>query len=184
MLLTLLGCGGATVNTTKDPALIPRDGTYAWGPQLEGQAAPDPTPANVRLRGRVLAAMDAALAERGYRKVDEARATFIARYSIGIRTTMNDVRVQSPNFEPVPLTRCGADGCWRGWETGYGSGNDPQFATQASRRAGVVLELVDRVSEQVAWQATFDDDVTGRAPTDERIHAAVARLMRDLPRVR
>jgi hypothetical protein len=48
----------------------------------------------------------------------------------------------------------------------------------------VVLELVDRVSEQVAWQATFDDDVTGRAPTDERIHAAVARLMRDLPRVR
>ena len=178
----LAGCGGASVNTTKDPKLIPRDGTYAWGGQLQSQA-PDPTPANVRLRTRVLAAMDAALAERGYRKVDEDKATFIARYSIGVRTSVNEVRVQSPNFEPIPLTRCGSDGCWRGWETGYSSGNDPQFAAQASRRAGVVLELVDRETEAVAWQANFDDDVTGRTPTDERIREAVERLMRDLPRV-
>lgn len=186
LALTLLAaCGGPTVSVIKDSKLIPRDGTYVWGGQLEGGpgAAPEPTPANVRLRGRVLAAMDQALAERGYRKVDPDKATFVARYSIGIKTTVSDVRVQSPNFEPVPLTRCGADGCWSGWETGYGSGNDPQFATQASRRAGVVLELVDQKTDKVAWQATFDDDVTGRTPTDERIHAAVERLMRDLPRV-
>lgn len=183
-LLLVAACGGPTVNVSKDPKLIPRDGTYAWGGQVEGPAAPpDPTPANVRLRGRVLAAMDGAFAERGYRKVNEDKATFLARYSIGIRTSVSEVRVQSPNFEPIPMTRCGADGCWRGWETGYGSGNDPQFASQASRRAGVILELVDRETEKVAWQATFDDDVTGHTPTDERIHAAVERLMRDLPRV-
>lgn len=182
LLLAVAGCGGPSVTTTKDPKLIPRDGSYAWGGQLDPLAG-DPTPANVRLRTRVLAAMDSALAERGYRKVDEAKATFLARYSIGIKTTMSDVRVQSPNFEPIPLTRCGSDGCWRGWETGYSSGNDPQFATQASRRAGVVLELVDQASGAVAWQATFEDDVTGRTPTEDRIRAAVERLMRDLPRV-
>lgn len=181
-LLALAGCGGPNVTVTRDSKLIPRDGTYAWGGQTDPLTA-GATPANVKLRTRVLAFMDSGLAQRGYRKVDPEKATFLARYSIGIKTTMSDVRVQSPNFEPIPLTRCGSEGCWRGWETGYGSGNDPQFATQASRKAGVVLELLDQQSGKVAWQATFEDGVTGRAPTDERIQAAVERLMRDLPRV-
>jgi len=180
--LALAGCGGPNVSVTKDSKLIPRDGTYAWGGPTDPLTT-GATPANVKLRTRVLAFMDSGLAQRGYRKVDPEKATFLARYSIGIKTTMSDVRVQSPNFEPIPLTRCGSDGCWRGWETGYGSGNDPQFATQASREAGVVLELLDQASGRVAWKATFADGVTGRTPTDERIHAAVERLMRDLPRV-
>lgn len=177
----LVACG-PSISSSADKALVPGNGTYAWGaPLANPMGAPEPNEASVRLQARIRSAMDSALAGKGYRKVDESHAGFTARYSVGVRTTTTDVPVQAPNNNPVPMTRCDAGGCWTGWDYGYGSNTDPNFAPETTRQAGVVLELVDRASGKVAWRGLYTDDVTGRSPTDERLQQAMSELIKSLP---
>ena len=184
LLATLVACG-PSISTSGDKSLLPGAATYTWGAPLAPPAGqPEPAEASVRLRGRIQEAMEQALASKGYRKVDEASAAFLARFSVGVKTETTDVQVAPPSNEPVPMTRCDAGGCWKGYDWGYGSGNDPRFAEQTSRQAGVILELVDKASGKLAWQGRFVDQATGMSPTDERIQKAMSELIKSLPPAR
>lgn len=181
--LALLTACGPSVSSSKAPVLVPGTGTYAWGGALAlTEAGEGYTLVNQRLRLRIVSAIDSALAQKGYRKVDSTGAQFLARYAVGAKTeTANAPVVDAGPDAPVPMTSCNAGGCWNGWNYGYNSPGDPAFAGMTEREAGVVLELVDRKSGAVAWRGVYRDNTTGKAPTPERINKAVSQLIKTLP---
>lgn len=190
VMLVLVTACGPSVSSTKAPTLVPGTGTYAWGggalamPEAGAQGY---TVVNQRLKMRIQVAIDSALKAKGYRKVDSTTAQFLARYAVGVRTTQSDAPVvnQGPDV-PVPLTSCNSGGCWNGWDYGYNNaatGGAPAFAGLTQREAGVVLELTDRKTGDVAWHGVYQDNMTGKAPTPDRIQKAIRQLIKTLPAV-
>jgi hypothetical protein len=189
-MLTLMTACGPSVSSTKAPTLVPGTGTYAWGGgalAMPDSAALGYTVVNQRLKLRIQVAIDSALIAKGYRKVDSATAQFFARYAVGVRTIQSESPVvsQGPDV-PVPMTSCNSGGCWNGWDYGYNNsatGGAPAFAGLTQREAGVVLELVDRKTGEVGWRGVYQDNMTGKAPTPDRIHKAIGQLVKTLPSV-
>jgi len=188
MLVLGMACG-PSVSSTKTPTLVPGTGTYAWGGGALAmpEGAEGYTVVNQRLKLRIQVAIDSALMGKGYRKVDSTTAQFLARYAVGVKTTRSDAPVvsQGPDV-PVPMTSCNSGGCWNGWDYGYNNGatgGAPAFAGLTQREAGVVLELVDRKTGDVAWRGVYQDNMTGKAPTPDRIQKAIRQLVRTLPSV-
>jgi len=174
---------GPTVSSTKGPTLMPGAGTYAWGGALAiPEGAQGYTLVNQRLKLRIQAAIDSGLAGKGYRKVDSASAQFRARYAVGVKTTTANAPVVNAGPDvPVPMTSCNTGGCWNGWDYGYNTPGDPAFAGLTEREAGVILELVDKKTDAVAWHGAYQDNTTGKAPTPERIQKAISQLLKTLP---
>jgi hypothetical protein len=184
MLAVSTACG-PTVSSTKAPTLVPGAGTYAWGGALAfPESAEGYMIVNQRLKLRIQAAIDSGLAGKGYRKVDSSSAQFLARYAVGVKTTRTDAPVvaQDPNT-PVPLTSCNSGGCWNGWDYGYSTAGASAFAGLTQREAGVVLELVDRKTGEVGWRGVYQDNMTGKAPTPDRVQKAIRQLLKTLPSV-
>lgn len=106
--VALVACG-PSVSSHAPGNLVPGSGTYAWGGTLvvpnEGQGY---VLVNQNLRKRIQAAMDTALAAKGYRKVDTTDAQFIARYAVGVKTESSSAPVANNGPDaPVPLTSAG-----------------------------------------------------------------------------
>ena len=183
--LALASCG-PSVSSHAPGNLVPGSGTYAWGGTLvvpnEGQGY---VLVNQNLRKRIQAAMDTALAVKGYRKVDTTDAQFIARYAVGVKTESSSAPVTDAGPDaPVPLTSCTSSGCWNGWEMGpntMSTAGSQSFAPMMKREAGVVVEFLDRKTGQVAWRGVYKDEATGKAPTPERIDKAMQQLFKSLP---
>ncbi len=181
--LTLLAACGPSVSSSKPSNGLPGAGTYAWnGAVALPQSAEGYTLANQQLQTRIRQAIDTALMAKGYSRVDSARAAFLVRYAVGVKTTSANAPVVNAGPDvPVPMTSCNTGGCWNGWNYGYTSSSDPAFAGLTEREEGVIVELVNPKTGAIVWHSVYRDNTTGKAPTPERIDKAVAQLMKSLP---
>jgi hypothetical protein len=160
-----------------DVSIIP-GAPVAWAPlaQHEMQSG-DPRIDNDIIRQRIRAGVENALIARGHPFVDDPNAAqYLVSYHIGLQDRQ-DVRVDSMSAPGGVV--CG----WRGCVSGFGwgmYGAPTNVRTVNYVQGTLVLELRDRASQQLVWQATSQRRVDERAGTQERINAALVEMTRSL----
>src|SRR5262245_33057008 len=118
-LLSVAGCSSLKVVVDRDSTIpIPPGSTWAWGPEPPERRPDelDPRVNNSIIHGRVKRSVEAALAQKGFRQVNDPQtADFLVYYRIGVR----DARQVITQATPVaPLAG--------GW--GLGSHGQPPLA--------------------------------------------------------
>jgi hypothetical protein len=181
--LVLLAACGPTVTTEVSPEIaLPGGGTYAWGGQQiklpsdvqQGVVARSPA-----IQAMVKKAIDAELQRKGYRLVDSTQAAFFVRYAVGSRVrteNVTEISALSPG-----VSGCGEWACWNGWDAGW---YDASRREVTSREAGIVIDLVDRPSGQLAWRSVLRDDAPDRFPTEDLVNSVVGKALKRLPSVK
>jgi len=174
-LLGVTGCSSLKVVVDRDSTIpIPPGSTWAWGPEPPERRPDelDPRVNNSIIHGRVKRSVEAVLAQKGFRQVDDAQtADFLVYYRIGVR----DARQVITQATPVaPM--------WGGW--GWGFYGPPPIVTSREvtyTEGSLMIDLVQRSTGKLAFRAiALDQDVTRADSSDEQMAQTVARTLRDL----
>jgi len=174
-LLGVTGCSSLKVVVDRDSTIpIPPGSTWAWGPEPPERRPDelDPRVNNSIIHGRVKRSVEAVLAQKGFRQVDDAQtADFLVYYRIGVR----DARQVITQATPVaPM--------WGGW--GWGFYGPPPIVTSREvtyTEGSLMIDLVQRSTSKLAFRAIgLDQDVTRADSSDEQMAQTVARTLRDL----
>jgi hypothetical protein len=180
-LLALGACGtpGGEVNVTQSSATAVAPGsTYAWAPiDSDTQRGSDPRVSNEEIQRHIVAAVDNALAAKGFRRVaDPAQATLLVSYYLGLSSRS---QVQSSYLGPVGPNACGFSGCVDGWGVyGYPTRD---VTTMHYNEGTMILDLVDRASGELAWRATTQRPVHSATPDQQRLNIVASELVQSLP---
>lgn len=178
--LVLAACG-PTITVTQDSSIpMPGAATYAWGPPPanvpNAQGVVEQSPV---IHQRVKTAIDAELAEKGYRLTDSSQAAFMVRFAVGSRMNVTEVNSQAASASGVVSSNaCGGASCWSGWDYGWDGG---QTSDVMQRQSGVVVDLVDRRTGTLAWRGIYAHEATGKVPSQEAVQKAVDKLFAKLP---
>ena len=167
--------------TVSQPGTIAPGATFAWKPiDTVIERGADPRVSNELVQARIKTAVEEGLAAKGFRQVsDPNQATLLVAYFIGLQSHA-DYR---PAYDgPVGPGACGFSGCVPGWGV-YGY---PAMDTMSiSYTEGtVILDLVDRQSNQLAWRATSRQRVDSTSIAQPRLNAIFAEMMTSLPGAR
>ena len=169
-LLSVTGCSSLRVVVDRDSTIpIPPGSTWAWGPKPSerGPEELDPRVNNTIIHGRVKRSVEAVLAQKGFRQVDDQQtADFLVYYRIGVR----DAR------QIVTQTVGG------GWGWGYYGAPPIVTSREVTYTEGsLMIDLVQRATNKLAFRAIgLDQDVTQADSSDEQMTQTVARMLRDL----
>jgi hypothetical protein len=184
ILLLGAGCSTLRVDVDRDSTIpIPAGATWAWGPEPMPKQPEelDPRVNNSIIHGRVQRAVEAVLAEKGFRHSDPARADFLVEYRVGVRDRRE--RVTQAVGPPPGFIGYGPYGGWGpGWAWGY-YGPPPMVTTREFQytEGALVIDLVQRATGKLAFRATGTDSITREDGSDEAVREVVTRLLRDLP---
>jgi hypothetical protein len=174
------GAGGhVTVLSAGSPAVAP-GATYAWAPPLAVDRPRDPRVDNDIIRNRIRGAIDANLAAKGYRRIDDPKqANLLVTYHLGIQSK-TEYQVDSFGGSPAGVT-CGFRGCVSGY--GWGLYGPPSTSVRPINynEGQLLLDLTDASSGQLAWQAVSRRRVVGEDATEATLSAIVADMVKDLP---
>lgn len=167
-VLLFQGCSTVSVEVERDSAIpIPPGSTWAWGqePLARGQDQLDPRVNNPTIHGRVKQAVEAVLAEKGFRLADAASAAFLVEYQVGMKDTRRRVSEERP----------------AGMGYGY---YDPPTATREVRytEGALLIDMRERSTGKLAYRAVaLDSAVTHAGGSEAAIQKVVTRLFQDLP---
>ncbi len=175
LALAMVGCSGISVTTDYDPAAVPAMQAYqaySWIPDTGPRD--DPQLNNPIVVGRITGAVDAALAEKGYRKV-ESGGDFLVGWHADVDqrtsyTTVNDYYGYG----------------WGGWYGG--AGMSTSRTTEHRWDEGTLIILIaDTKSEQLVWHGAATAEVGREGSPEERqarINSAVEKIFKDFPPMR
>lgn len=175
-LLVAAGCSSLKVNVIRDSAIaIPPGSTWAWGPQPPEKRPDelDPRVNNSIIHGRVQAAVDRVLAQKGYRQTDPTSADFLVAYRVGVKDSRQMVT------QTVPV----GPAYWGGWGWGY-YGPPPMVTSReiSYTEGALMVDITQRSTGKLAFRATgVDQDVTGADGTEEQIQKTMEKLLQELP---
>jgi hypothetical protein len=165
----LAGCAsGPVVHTDQDAtAALDRYRAYAW--------RQEPPIAKPLLKQRVVAAVDAELAGKGWRRVPEAEADVVLVGNVSVR-----------DEQSIDAFYDGPDWTGWGWRGAVGPGPGLGHVEVRTYRIGtLVLDMFDVGTRQAVWRATAEGSVPA---TEARMNrdalAAVAAMFRDFPPAR
>jgi len=173
-LFNVTGCSSLKVVVDRDSTIpIPPGSTWAWGPEPPERRPDelDPRVNNSIIHGRVKRSVEAVLAQKGFRQVDDPQtADFLVYYRIGAQ----DMRQIVTQTAPV--------GPWGGWGWGYYGPPPIVTSREVTYTSGsLIIDLVQRSTGKLAFRATgLDQDVTQADLSDEQMMQTVARTLRDL----
>lgn len=156
---------GPQVYTDHDPAAtFDRYRTYAW-------RQPPPI-SNPLLKQRVVEAVDAQLASRGWRLVPEADADVVLVSN-----------VSAHEEQTIDAFYDGPDWIGWGWREGIGVGGGMRHVEVRNYRIGtLVLDMFDVATRRAVWRATAEGTVPGsEAQMTRHALAAVEAMFRDFP---
>ena len=177
------GCTGR-VETHSDARIrVARDASYAWiAPDAPAVAGEESRLANnPALHERIGRALDAALAAKGLRRVeDPATADFLVHYHLGIvrhREWVGDT-VGGP-YGPVPYVWCGHRGCRGALAWGWYGPPEVHYREVRYREGTLMFDLVERASRRIAFRAVGTKPVERDDLTDEGIRDAIDELLED-----
>lgn len=184
MLALVVGasaCGSAEVTSDRDSTIpVPAGSTYAWGgtTQRKIPGEIDLKSENSIVAGRLQRAIDQEMQAKGWKLTDSATASFFVHYHVGVqdqRETVTDAPA------PPPMV-CGAYRCYTGAYS-WGYYGPPEVTTRevVYREGGLMIDLEQASSGKLVWRGNWKDEVSGKSPTDERVHEVVAATMKDLP---
>lgn len=183
LLLLTAACSTLRVDVDRDPTVpIPAGATWAWGPEPAPKQPDelDPRVNNSIIHGRVQHAVEAVLAQKGFRQTDPARADFLVEYRVGVRDRRETVsQVVGPPPGPIGY---GPYGPWgAGWAWGYYG--PPVVTTREIRytEGALLIDLIQRSTGRLAFRATGTDSITREDGSEEAVREVVTRLLRDLP---
>jgi hypothetical protein len=166
----LAGCSSLNVDLDYDPARnFGAYHTYAWLPAVtskEGEAVIR----NDLVEARVTGAVDSALAAKNLQRTDKNSADFLVTYHINVEDRV-DVRTIETGFSYRPL--------WR-----WGSQFDTETVVQQYKAGTLVLDIVDRATDKLAWRAAAETRLReGLTPQqrDEEIRTIVNALISKFP---
>lgn len=182
--LTLAACQtpGGDVSVLKSSTVAVAPGsTWAWAPGAQPGSG-DKRIDNDIIQGRVKAAVEGALAGRGYRQVsDPSSANLLVQYHIGLQDR-TETRVDTfggPSGGPVA---CGIRGCIGGFGWGmYGPPMDVDVRNINYVEGTVMLDLIDRASGKLAWRATSRKRLDQSDADQAGVNAIFADMVKSLP---
>lgn len=168
-------CGPA-VTITRDASLpiYPRT-TYAWG-AVDGPrtaAERDAREVNDSVRARIVRAIDAELALRGFQRVAFDRAQLVVHYHIGVQQRVDTLR-SVPACDGKPCI----DGVmsWGFWGAPEASIREVPYA-----EGSLMLDFLTQPALKLAWRGHIAAEVTDRSSSEAVIRRGIARLLRDFP---
>src|SRR5262245_59900799 len=173
-LLSVAGCSSLKVVVDRDSTIpIPPGSTWAWGPEPPERRPDelDPRVNNSIIHGRVKRSVEAALAQKGFRQVNDPQTSdFPVYYRIGVREARQIVT------QATPVTpACGG--------LGWGYYGPPPIVTSREvtyTEGSLMIDLVQRSTGKLAFRAiALDQDVTRADSSDEQMAQTVARTLRD-----
>lgn len=175
-LLVAAGCSSLKVDVIRDAAVaIPPGSTWAWAPEPAEKRPEelDPRVNNSIIHGRVQQAVEAVLAQKGYRPTDPGSADFLVAYRVGVK----DARQMVTQTVPVGPVYGG------GWGWGY-YGPPPMAISRevTYTEGGLMIDIVQRSTGKLAFRAIGQDrDVTGADGSEAEIQNTVTKLLSALP---
>lgn len=165
--VVITGCATMNLATDYDPsANFSGLKTYAWVPS-PSRGPDDPRVDNTLLESRIHAAVDSALAAKGYRQDTSGKPDFLVGYHAAVRDKM-DVYAMNDMY-----------GYRRGWGWGVSDVQVYQY-----EEGSLVLDVVDPTTKQLLWRGSAQAEVNRRlAPEarEQRIQEAVRRLLERFP---
>ena len=147
--------------------------SYAWAPMTAEEQQEKSR--NSLTHERIQSAIDAHLAARGFRKVDEAQADFLVTHTVTVesRTQVYDSRMS------VGYGRYGAGG---GVGIGYGF---PVETTVYQYKVGtLVIDIIDARQKRLVWRGSGErtlDEVKTPEKRTEIINATVNEILGRFP---
>jgi len=166
----LAGCSGVQVDLDYDPARnFNAYHSYAWLPAAttaEGEAVIR----NDLVEARVVAAVDSALAGKNLQRADKASADFLVIYHINVENR-TDVRTIETGFGYRP---------WWGWSSRL----DNETIVQNYKAGTLVLDIIDRKSDKLAWRGSAETRLRdGLTPQqrDTEVRSIVNTLISNFP---
>jgi hypothetical protein len=180
----LAGVGCASdfaVLTSRDPTVkFAAGATYAFRviPQAEKQPGElDPRVNNAALHDRIRKAIEAVLAEKGFRPADAKTADFLVEFHVGLKGTMGQAAQFNAGFEGAPV---GQDSSAY---TGGKYGPQPVTTiTTETTQAEISVTLVERATGRAGYRAMgVDEDVMRGDGSEQAISMMVTALLRGLP---
>ena len=180
--VTACGTSGGNVSVLKSSTVAVAPGsTWAWAPGAQPGSG-DKRIDNDIIQGRVKAAVEGALAGRGYRQVsDPSSANLLVQYHIGLQDR-TETRVDTfggPSGGPVA---CGIRGCIGGFGWGmYGPPMDVDVRNINYVEGTVMLDLIDKASGKLAWRATSQKRLDQSDADQAGVNAIFADMVKTLP---
>lgn len=180
--LALAGCespGGRVSVLQADNVSIVPGSTYAWAPGAQPGGG-DPRVDNDIVQGRIKTAVDTALQGRGFTlAADPSTATLLVQFHIGLQ---NRTETQVSSFGGPGPAACGIRGCIGGFGWGmYGAPRDIDVRNINYTEGTLMLDLIDRASNRLAWRATSQRRMDQRDADQARANAIVADMVKSLP---
>lgn len=137
--------------------------TFAWydhtGAEHQPQR-PDPI-----LDGRIRRAVAQALLDKGLAQTSPGSADLLVTYYTSIR---QEVRMYTTGY---------GYGYWGGWGVSY---TQPYVYEEGT----MILDLVDRSSDQLVWRGTLTKALGSSRPSDQDVARAVRKILIDFPPTR
>jgi hypothetical protein len=162
------GCSGMSIRSDYNPqANFDSYSTYAW---LPAPTTGDPRLDNAILEGRIKAAVDNALAEKGFRLADNADdATFWVGYHIGIEGRMDVTTVNSYYGYG-----------WGPWYGGAYRDTQVRYYDQGT----LLIDVIDAGAQELAWRGTAEAEVHNESSPErrqQRLNEAVTKILDRFP---
>ena len=167
--LLLAACSSVYVSTDYDPGTdFAGLKAYAWLPR-KAAASGDPRLDSTLLHERIRNAVEAQLAERGYKKVASGRADFLVAYHTAVQRKI-DVDTIYRGYGYGPDT----------W--GWGAGHDT--VVYEYDQGTLLLDVLDPKAHRLLWRGSAKAVVSEESTPEKRtklINEAVAKLLEQFP---
>lgn len=180
--LTACETPGGNVSVLKSSTVAVAPGsTWAWAPGAQPGSG-DKRIDNDIIQGRVKAAVEGALAGRGYRQVsDQSSANLLVQYHIGLQNR-TETRVDTFGGPMGGPAACGIRGCIGGFGWGmYGPPMDVDVRNINYVEGTVMLDLIDRASGKLARRATSQKRLDESDADQSGVNAIFADMVKTLP---
>lgn len=169
----------ANITYDRDNAIaIPAGATVAFsGGRSEGRENLDPATGNDVVHRRIQSAIVTQLEASGFKLVTDAEtADFVVRYFVGVQRGAAPPAA-AMNWRTAPTMNSG-------WGWGWGGGTVTTITPLDFTEVSVALDLVQRSTGRTAWRAVWRSDQAPRAPTQQEIDDAMARIFSSAPAAR
>lgn len=174
-LAWVVGCSSVTVSSDYDPAAnFAPYRTFTW---LEQPAENTTQASNPLLHGRILAAVETELGERGYVRSFEGGTDFLIGYHLRIESKL-DVQTINSSYG-YGYGRYGGYGGW-----GYPVGGYSETRVTEYDEGTFILDIVDGKSNELVWRGTAQGRIRDQKTPQERdkaVRETVAAVLKKFP---
>lgn len=158
--------------------------TYAWE-MVAPQSAAEQHPAidNDIIRSRTEQAINAALAAKGYERVnDRSLAELLVAYRIGLRSGTETRVEERPSMRHPRIITCSRFGCGNAFDWGYYGPPEVSVREITYTEGGLMVDVKNRATNTLVWRALYKDRVRGtKDGTQEGLNAIASETLASLP---